>query len=182
MAGGNPKNRLKPSKELHVRVPKPPANAVGRPSKYNEDAVKKLLDVFKLGGSVEEACSYAGISKVTYYAWVEKRPNLLTEIEQAKLYPSIVARNIIVESMQRNRDVSTAKWYLEKTAFKNTNNHSGDGMNHSGTPQVNIVFPDLVKNRYADVEIQGEIVDDSKQKGNELIVSSSSTEDLPVKE
>lgn len=170
MAGGNPKNSVVPAKKN------------GRPSKYNEELVKKLLDVFKLGGSIEEACSYAGISRVTYYDWVDKRPALLTEIEQAKLYPSIVARNIIVESMQRNRDVATAKWYLEKTAFRNTNNNSGDGMNHSGTPQVNIVFPDLVKNRYSEVEIQGEIVDDSKQKGNELIVSSSSTEDLPIKE
>ena len=140
------------------------------------------MDVLKLGGSVEEATSYAGVTRQSYYEWAERYPDFLTEAEQAKLYPIIVARNIVVESMQRNRDVSTAKWYLEKTAFRNATNHSGDNTNNSNTPQVNIVFPDMVKQRYMDVEIEGEIIDVAKQKGNELVIPSSATEDLPVKE
>lgn len=179
MAGGNPKNKLSPKKQLHVGKTLPKKN--GRPTKYNEESVKKLLDVFKLGGSVEEATSYAGVSRQAYYEWLERHPSLVTEVEQAKMYPIIVARNIVVESMQRNRDISTAKWYLEKTAFRNTTNHGGEGVSNSNTPQVNIVFPDLVKQRYEQA-VEGEIIDDQKPERNELIVSSGATEDLPIKE
>lgn len=173
--GNKSANRLARNKQLRVAYePK----KMGRPTKYNPEVVKKLMDVFKMGGSVDEAVSYAGISKETYYNWAEKYPTLLTETEQARIYPIIVARNIVVDTMTRNRDVNTAKWYLEKTIFKHTN-HSGSEGGGGHAPQVSIVFPDLVRQRYEAVaeEIIGEL-----SETDEPSVSSSSDEGLPVKE
>jgi hypothetical protein len=172
--GNKTANKLARKKQLQVgnKI----GRTVGRPTKYSDDAVKKLMDVFKMGGSVEEAVSYAGISKETYYNWAEKRPQLLTEAEQARIYPIVVARNIVVDNMVRNRDVNTAKWYLEKTVFK-YNQLTAEG---GGVPaSVNIVFPDLVRQRYeAEDVIEGTIAEETDEPG----VSRGADEGLPVQE
>lgn len=93
----------------------------GRPTIYTDELVGKLESIFKIGGTVEEACSYAMISKDTYYAWLKQKPDFLTKMESAQKYPDIVAKNIVVDSMTKNKDVTTAKWWLEKREFKNSN-------------------------------------------------------------
>ena len=103
MARNNTKNKL---------------NVGGRPTLYSQDMVSKLESIFKIGGTVEQAITYAGISKETYYTWGEKHIGFLTKMEQARTYADIVAKNIVVDSMIKDRDVSTAKWWLEKREFK----------------------------------------------------------------
>ena len=93
----------------------------GRPTIYTDELVTKLESILKIGGSVVEACSYAMISKETYYRWLEEKPDFLTKMESAQRYPDIVAKNIVVDSMTKNKDVTTAKWWLEKREFKNSN-------------------------------------------------------------
>lgn len=93
-------------------------NVGGRPTLYSEDVVSKLESIFKIGGTVAEAISYAGISKETYYTWGEKHPGFMTKMEQARIYADIVAKNIVVDSMIKDKDLTTAKWWLEKREFK----------------------------------------------------------------
>ena len=93
----------------------------GRPTIYTDELVTKLESILKIGGSVVEACSYAMISKETYYRWLEEKPDFMTKMEAAQRYPDIVAKNIVVDSMTKNKDVTTAKWWLEKREFKNSN-------------------------------------------------------------
>jgi hypothetical protein len=132
MARNNTKNKL---------------NVGGRPTLYSEDMVSKLESIFKIGGTVEQAITYAGISKETYYTWGEKHSGFLTKMEQARTYADIVAKNIVVDSMIKDRDVSTAKWWLEKREFKQVQQNN---------TQVNIQAPqpilgDLVNLRIEDV-------------------------------
>lgn len=105
MARSNTKNKL---------------SNVGRPTLYSDEIVEKLASIFRIGGTVEQAVSYAQIDKVTYYNWMEKHPNFSTKMEQARTYADIVAKNIVVDSMIKDRDVNTAKWWLEKREFKQT--------------------------------------------------------------
>ena len=103
MARGNTKNKL---------------NVGGRPTLYSEEMVEKLASIFRIGGTVEQAVSYAQIDKVTYYNWMEKHPSFSTKMEQARTYADIVAKNIVVDSMIKDKDLTTAKWWLEKREFK----------------------------------------------------------------
>lgn len=102
-------------------VAKKKQNLGGRPSIYAENIVEKLESILKIGGTIEQATSYAQIDKVTYYNWLEKHPSFSTRMEQARSYPDIVAKNIVVDSMIKDRDLNTAKWWLEKREFKQVN-------------------------------------------------------------
>jgi len=93
-------------------------NLGGRPTLYSEEAVKKLESIFQVGGTVDEAVSYAGISKQTYYDWIDRHDGLLTKMEAAQHYADVVAKNVVVDNIVKNRDVGTAKWWLEKRQFK----------------------------------------------------------------
>lgn len=132
MARGNTKNKL---------------SNVGRPTLYSDEIVEKLASIFRIGGTIEQAVSYAQIDKVTYYNWMDKHPNFSTKMEQARTYADIVAKNIVVDSMIKDKDLTTAKWWLEKREFKQVQQNN---------TQVNIQAPqpilgDLVNLRIEDV-------------------------------
>jgi len=96
-------------------------NNAGRPTIYTDELVTKLEGILKMGGTVDEACSYALISRETYYRWLDEKPDFMTKMESAQRYPDIVAKNIVVDSMVKNKDLTTAKWWLEKRQFKDSN-------------------------------------------------------------
>ena len=93
-------------------------STVGRPTKLNDDLVVKLESIFKIGGTVEEACSYALINKTTYYRWLEENKDFATKMNSAQHYADIVAKNVVVDAMIKDKDLSTAKWWLEKRQFR----------------------------------------------------------------
>lgn len=95
-----------------------PVNLGGRPTKLTDETVTKLESILKIGGTVEEACSYALISRETYYRWLKDNESFLTKMESAEHYSDIVAKNIVVDSMHKNKNLDTAKWWLEKRQFK----------------------------------------------------------------
>lgn len=89
----------------------------GRPSKLTEERTKKLEDIFKVGGTVLEACSFAGISTTAYYEWINKNESLRTKMEAAQHYADVVAKNLVSKAIIEDEDLSTAKWWLEKREF-----------------------------------------------------------------
>lgn len=93
-------------------------NLGGRPSKLDDEIVVKLDSIFKVGGTVEEACAYAGINKTTYYRWLEQNEGFATKMASAQHYADIVAKNVVVDDIVKGRSVDTAKWWLEKRQFK----------------------------------------------------------------
>ena len=96
-----------------------PVNLGGRPTKLADPLVQKLSSILKIGGTIEEACAYARISKTTYYDWYEKNDGFRTEMDDSSHYSDIVAKNIVVDSMHKDKNLDTAKWWLEKRQFKN---------------------------------------------------------------
>lgn len=89
----------------------------GRPSKYTEELVTKLESILQVGGTIDEACSYAGISRETYYRWLEDNEGFLTKMEAAKYYSDIIAKNVVVDTIVKGKNVENAKWWLEKRQF-----------------------------------------------------------------
>ena len=88
-------------------------NKGGRPTIYGEEIVKKLESAYQLGVSDEIASNYAGISKVTLYKWRETYPELVNRLDGAKHYARMAAGAVVVQAI-KDKDVNTAKWWLEK--------------------------------------------------------------------
>jgi hypothetical protein len=97
--------------------PKKIVDKGGRPSKKNDERVKKLLEVYRLGVTDEIAASYAGISKPTLYAWCKDDPELLDQIAKAKDYGRVLSGQVVMKSIVGG-DVGSAKWWLEKKYSK----------------------------------------------------------------
>ncbi|HEX9008622.1 MAG TPA: hypothetical protein VF837_05165 [Patescibacteria group bacterium] len=90
----------------------------GRPTVMTEETMTKLESIFKIGGTILEACSYAGISNKTYYRWLEEDEDFVTKMEAAKHYADVAAKNVVVTSITKDQNLDTAKWWLEKREFR----------------------------------------------------------------
>ncbi len=91
----------------------------GRPTSITIDIETKLESIFKIGGTIAEATAYAGIGERTYYDRAKASPEFSQKMEGAKHYADIVAKNVVVDDIVKNRDIASAKWWLEKRVFRN---------------------------------------------------------------
>ena len=87
----------------------------GRPSKFEPETIKKLEEAFAIDASVDEACFYADISKVTFYDWIKKNEEFSNRIEALRNRPVLKARQTIVKSLD---DPEHSKWYLARKRKK----------------------------------------------------------------
>lgn len=99
----------------------------GRPSVYSAEHVSLLKAAFANAFTVDQACAYAEISKETYYNWLEKRPELVDQMERARHQVGFKAKQVVVGAVNKG-DVETAKWWLK-------NKHSDE---FGGAPSTNI--------------------------------------------
>lgn len=95
-------------------------NKGGAPTKITPEVETKLESILKIGGTIAEATSYAGIGERTYYSMQERDEKFRQKMEAAKHYADVVAKNVVVDDIVKNKEVSTAKWWLEKRQFKDT--------------------------------------------------------------
>ena len=80
-------------------------------AKFTPETVKKLEEAFAIDASVPEACFYADISTVTYYAWIKEDPELKEKLNRLKERPVLKARQTINKDLG---NTETAKWYLAR--------------------------------------------------------------------
>lgn len=85
----------------------------GRPTKKTPEVVKKLCDAFKIDATVEEACWYAGISKVIFYKWYKEDEKFFNEIQAAKTFPFIVARKKLMRSIDSDNEAVAQRGAIE---------------------------------------------------------------------
>ncbi len=57
--------------------------AIGRPTKVNYTVISKLEDALRHGASVTEACSFAGISRDTYYRHLRNNEVFCQKVQPA---------------------------------------------------------------------------------------------------
>ncbi|HOR57490.1 MAG TPA: hypothetical protein PLV82_02340 [bacterium] len=94
-----------------------PKHKGGRPTKLDPNVVQKLTAAFHNGFNIEEACSFSGIAKKTYYNWIEKNKRFLYEMEVAQQAVGKQSKKIIVENIQ-NGNWKAAAWWLERKQRK----------------------------------------------------------------
>lgn len=91
----------------------------GRPISITPEIETKLESIFKIGGTIAEACAYAGIGERTYYDRAKSSEDFSQKMKSAQHYADIVAKNVVVDSILKDKDLNSAKWWLEKRVFRN---------------------------------------------------------------
>ncbi len=80
-------------------------------SKLDDATVNLLKLAFGIGADVTSACSFANITRQTYYNWVDRYPDILEEIDKLREKPALKAYQTIYNNLH-NPDI--AMWYLKK--------------------------------------------------------------------
>lgn len=93
-----------------------PQKNVGRPTKITREVVRKLESILQLGVSDGIACQYAKISRDTFYDHLKNDPKFSDRIESAKQLVTIAAGQVVTNDIMVNKDVASAKWWLERKA------------------------------------------------------------------
>jgi len=102
---------------------------VGRHTVMTNEIVLKLEQSFALDATVEEACSYAKISRSAFYVWLEKNPEFKDRIDDLRQNPILAARKTVVDNLGSNPKIAFK--YLERKkkdefALKQEIEHSGN--------------------------------------------------------
>lgn len=106
----------------------------GRPTVMTADTILKLESVFKLGVSDAVACNYAGVGNRTYYDHLKANEDFRTKMDSAKHYGRLAAGNVVMDKIVKDKDVNTAKWWLEKK-------YPNEFGNTPALTQINIELP-----------------------------------------
>lgn len=92
---------------------------VGRPTSVTPEVVMKLEQAFAIDASVSEACSYADISRNTFYEYLKRNPEFQDRIDELRERPVLKARQTIVKALD---DPNHSFRYLEKKRRKEFGN------------------------------------------------------------
>jgi len=90
-------------------------HAGGRPTVMTPDVVAKLEQAFAIDCTVVEACSYADISRDSFYDYLKIKPKFSDRIEKLRQHPVLKARETVVRELS-NPDM--AMKYLERKVKK----------------------------------------------------------------
>lgn len=87
----------------------------GRPTVFTPETVNKLEQAFAIDCTVEEACSYAEITRQSFYEHIKRNPEFSDRIDDLRQRPILKARQTIVKSLYNPQQ---AQWYLERKVKK----------------------------------------------------------------
>lgn len=82
--------------------PKKVINKGGRPSVITPIVIGKLEQAFAIDCTVEEACSYAEVSRDAFYEFLKRNPTYADKIAELRLRPVLKARQTVVTKLGEN--------------------------------------------------------------------------------
>lgn len=119
---------------------------VGRPTKLDDDAIAKLESVFKLGVTIETACRYAKIDQSNFHRRKQNDPDFASRMASAQEYARLAAGNVVMDAIVKDKDVTTARWWLEK---KHPEEFKSDRSMVNVQGEKVLVMPSDLMGRYA---------------------------------
>ena len=111
-------------------IEKPVKKPVGRPARWNKEIENKILRSLRLGEPLTVALLRAKISPRPYQDRINSNMEFQVKVEQSKEYAIKESRKVILNSIVKDKDTNSAKWYLER---KRPDEFGGQSM------QVNIL-------------------------------------------
>lgn len=85
----------------------------GRPTKFDEECIRKLQEMFMNDGTVQEACLFAWVSTVQYYEHLKVDEVFANKMKQAQYYAFILAKKTLIKSMKSSNESVRQKWAVE---------------------------------------------------------------------
>lgn len=83
----------------------------------NREIVLLLLTALQNDFSVSEACRHAGIGRTAFYHWIEEDPKFAEEVDRAKEFPKLAAKNKMMNIINKGSDRDAGpmvRWFLER--------------------------------------------------------------------
>jgi len=91
----------------------PQKRPVGRPSLYDPAYCEQVIELGRLGKSVEQIASHLGMSLRVFYDWKEKYPEFLQALDDAKQYEQYwweeQAQAYLIENKDSDK-INTSLW------------------------------------------------------------------------
>src|SRR4051812_7276828 len=76
--------------------------AVGRPTVFTPEVIRKLEEAFMIDATVPEACANAGMGKSAYYDECNRNPAFVDKMDRAQQFPFLLAKKAVVQALQTN--------------------------------------------------------------------------------
>jgi hypothetical protein len=87
----------------------------GRPKVMTATTVQKLETALRDGFSIEMACHVSGISRSTYYAYLQTDAEFSDKMTLSQSWATERARQVVIQAIDKG-DVIRAQWWLERKA------------------------------------------------------------------
>lgn len=88
-------------------------DGAGRPTIKTDDIVLKLEEALKSDFTISEACNYAGISRPSYYKWLQEDEVFSYRMEKAQQYLAFKAKKTVAKGVEKE-DMDSSKWWLTR--------------------------------------------------------------------
>jgi len=138
----------------------------GRPIR---DIVKKIEDIFIIGGGVKQACAHAEIAKQSFYDFLKDKPHLDDHFKDLQERLTIVALNTVAKAVPTNPNMALTilerrmnKEYAE-TKNINVNSHSTSFSVNAQLMALKSEFDKRFLDEINKADIQGQIPQDSDE-------------------
>jgi hypothetical protein len=85
---------------------------MARNTKYNPELLDKICSALRAGNTRKASSEYAGISEVTFYAWIKTNLSFLSAVKKAEADAEVSAVAVIKKAMPDTW--TAAAWWLER--------------------------------------------------------------------
>jgi hypothetical protein len=109
----SPKERPKRYRRKAVRKSGPPQRKLGRPAKFDQIDIAKLITDVAEGVPVPIASMAAGIDPKTFYRWLDDRPAFAQTLAAEKQRVILEALAAIKGCSTKEREFRHLSWFLE---------------------------------------------------------------------
>ena len=89
---------------------------MARPTKKDDETIRKLEEAFKIDATVDEACVYAGIGTSTYHDWMRDDESFRSKMQSAQQFVFMHAKRNWVEAIVTKKDVDQSVNFLKRRA------------------------------------------------------------------
>ena len=119
----------------------------------------QLLEELRAGLTITDACAQVGITRVTYYAWLED-PEWSLEVDAARTFPRAQMTNVMIQAALAGdwrpahaylKSVAPDEWSERREVELNVNNSGSDGA---------ALVQDMIAQLRTDLESSTESTDD----------------------
>lgn len=83
-------------------------------AKFTHEIEEIIVAALQRGLDITSACERVHISRVIFYRWYKNNKDFEAKVDRAKTDYILMAADVIYNAIRNKKDVTTAKWVLER--------------------------------------------------------------------